>query len=443
MSRFFVTGGSGFVGSRLLPALVQRGHAVTALDRTGALRRQFGAETGIQWVIDDLADAARYRDALRGTDAVLHLAALTGRATRDDHLRVNAGGTAVLVDACRQAHVPRFLFVSSIAAGFPDRRGYHYAEAKVLAEQAVRNSGLSFAILRPTMIFGPGSPVLAGLEALALLPVIPVFGSGRTVVQPIHVDDVVRAIVHVVESDHFDNATSDIGGPEPLSIESLLQRIRMARRGAPGRVLRLPAGLVVGPLRAAEAVGLGGLLPVTAGQLSSFRFAGSVTSNPVHQHVAAGARTLAQMLDAQGADDSPLDRECVVFTSYLVGLRPDAYVRRRYAEAHATVPGLEAVDRFEAILIGFARRHPALTKMADAYARIFRPASSLRRKLVLLLAILESTSPTSDEVDRAVGGSPASVALRLVGRGLTAIASLAAGTILLTAARLRYGGRAR
>src|SRR5260221_5616728 len=170
-ARLFVTGGSGFVGSRLLAALSGRGHSIVALDRSGSLRGRWGESSGVEVVAGSLLDPQSYRVALAASDTVLHLAASTGRASREEHFRVNAQGTEILVDECRRAGVPRMLFVSSIATAFPDTTHYDYAQSKRRAEDAVRGSGLQVAILRPTMILGRGSPILAALETLALLPI--------------------------------------------------------------------------------------------------------------------------------------------------------------------------------------------------------------------------------------------------------------------------------
>lgn len=418
---------------------------MAALDRSRTLRRRLVATRGLTVVSGDLLESGAYVHLLRSSDLVIHLAAATGRATRADHLRTNALGTETLLRASREAGVARFLFVSSIAARFPDRRGYHYAEAKVRAEDAVRRSGLPFAILRPTMIFGPGSPVLGGLETLARLPVMPVFGDGRTMVQPIDVADVVHSILHVIDARLFDNTTFEIGGREALTIEALLQRIRIARRGAPGRALHVPLRLVLGPLRAAEAAGLSGFLPVTAGQLSSFRFAGTVTPNLLQTAIEPAARSVTDMLaDASVvAPGGRFDRECRTFARHLLRVNPDEYVRRKYAEAHEVLPGLSAPDRFENMLVRFARAHRILAAVADAYARVFLPDGLLRRKLVLLLALLETSSPSAALVDREVGGSAVWVSVRLVGRGLGAAARLAVGTALFVPTRLLVAGRVR
>ena len=152
----FVTGGSGFVGRRLLKALPALGRPIYALQRV-AVRDEI---RGVQPVIGDLLEPRTYAPALSQCRTVLHLAASTGRAAAAEHMRANAEGTARLVGAAKDAGVTEFLFVSSIAAAFPDTRGYPYAIAKRAAEESVRASGLPFLIVRPTMILGPGASVV-------------------------------------------------------------------------------------------------------------------------------------------------------------------------------------------------------------------------------------------------------------------------------------------
>jgi len=440
VSKLFLTGGSGFVGLRLIPALQRAGHSVTALDRSGSLGSRVADPADLRVVTGDLLDPATYRDALSATDLVVHLAAATGRASNADHVRVNAVGTETLVEACRTAGVPRLLFVSSIAATFPDTAHYPYAAAKRRAERAVQQSGLPFAILRPTMIFGPGSPVLAGLKQMARLPVIPIFGTGRTPVQPVHVDDVVRFVLCAIDESLFVNRVFEVGGRDTLTIEELLQQIRMARSGRRGPRLHVPISLVTPPLRFLEAAGAGRFLPLKAGQLASFRFAGTVTGNPLQDRLQPTLLGLSDMLAvaSDGPPDAPtsLDRECEVLATHLIGASPDAYVKRKYADAHQVLPELSPDDPFDRRLLRFARVHRLFARIADAYARIFAPASTLRKKLVVLLAIAETSAPASRLVDDPIGGSRSWVLARLVARGTGAIMALAIGTVLLGPVRL-------
>ncbi len=427
----FVTGGAGFVGKSLLEALARTGTRVVALDRSGTLEAH--PPEGCEVVIGDLLQPATYRDALATCDTVLHLAATTGNASRDQHHRVNAGGTKTLVEEAHRAGVTRFLFVSSVAVTFPDLRGYHYAQAKALAESAVRNSGLRFLIVRPTMILGAGAPILAALERLANLPIAVLPGSGRAIVEPIHVGDVVACLVAAVETDAFTSEAIAIGGPERVSMAGLMRRIRAARRGTDGPLLRVALPLLQIPLRAAETIGLGRLLPITAGQLSSFRYDGIGAANAL-QRARPPALGLDDMLGARASrsgQEPDLDAECNVFTRYLIGRDAVPYIRAKYAAAHAALPALEPRNRFDAFLVRFARRGPVFAKLADAQDAVFSPASLLRKKMVLLLAILETCPPSHRLIDEPLGGRPLAALLALAGTALSALLGLVAGSLIL------------
>ncbi len=432
----FVTGGSGFVGRTLLPALRSLGRPVIALARQPVPKMSHAGTTVIG---GDLLDAASYEDALRSCDVVVHLAAATGRASAEDHMRVNARGTDVLLDACRKAGVPKVLFVSSIATTFSDKTGYHYALAKCLAEEAVSRSGLRFVILRPTVILGPGAPVLGSLEKLARLPFIVVPGTGTVRVQPIHVNDVARCITETVRQDLFTNETVEIGGPETLTMEGLLQHIRVARTGRAGRVLHVPLPALRIPLQMAEALGLGRLLPISAGQLSSFRFDGVAASHPLHDRLGASLINVAQMVPRASTADlagDSLNAECRVFTQHLLGCDPDDYVAAHYRAAHAGMPTLSPRGRFDRALLSFARISPLCAKIADAYASLFLRAGALRKRLVLLLAILETRPPFSTMIDQALGGSTLLLLIRLGARTAAALISLLVGTLIFTPTRI-------
>jgi nucleoside-diphosphate-sugar epimerase len=434
----FVTGGSGFVGRTLLPALQQLGRPVIALARQDLP----WSGNGISVTRGDLLEPSSYAKALRSCDVVIHLAAATGRASPEEHLRVNAQGTSVLLEECRKAGVPKVLFVSSIATTFADKTGYHYALTKCLAEEAVARSGLRFVILRPTVILGPGAPVLGGLEKLALLPRLVVPGTGRVRVQPIHVSDVARCITAAVREDLFTNGTVEIGGPDTFTMESLLQHIRVSRTGRSGRVIHVPLAALRIPLQMAHAVGLGAFLPISAGQLSSFCFDGVAATHALHERLGASQIGIAQMVPSvdraaeAGLASDTTDEECRVFTQHLLGRDPDEYVTATYRAAVAGLPVLSADGRFDEALLAFARIHPLGAKIADAYASLFLRAGALRKRLVLLLAILETRPPFSQAIDQAVGGSLPVLLLRLGARTAAALASLVAGTLIFTPARI-------
>jgi len=225
-----------------------------------------------------------------------------------------------------------------------------------------------------------------------------------------------------------------------VSFEDLLRRIRAVRRGASGPLVRVPLPLLQLPLRIAEGAGLVRFLPVTAGQLSSFRFDG-ITSGQDTATVKQGALGVSAMLGGAGpanGSGTELDRECRAFTRHVIGREADDYVRAKYRAAHDRIPALHSRDAFDLFLVRFARRGRLLTKLADAYAAVAMPSSLLRRKLVLLLAILETCPPYHRILDEPAGGGPVRALARLAVTGLAAAASLLAAAVILLPVRALF-----
>ncbi|MEP6999346.1 MAG: NAD(P)H-binding protein [bacterium] len=270
MSALFVTGATGFVGRRVARALARDGHEDVRL-LTRHPERMPSIRAGWSVVSGDLARPAEWSARLEGVDTVVHLAASTGKVRKGVHVDAIVGGTERLLDAARTAGVSRFMFVSSVAAGFANRRYYPYADAKAAAEALVRESAFDWLIVRPTMVFGPDSPVLRGLRKLAMLPLPLIFGSGTEPVEPIFVDDLAAMLVAALGVRPWGGKTITLGGPERVTTEELLGRLR-AMGNAPGlraRFIHLPLPLFREALGTIEPL-LFPLMPLTAGQLATF-----------------------------------------------------------------------------------------------------------------------------------------------------------------------------
>ncbi|MEO8622668.1 MAG: NAD(P)H-binding protein [bacterium] len=269
MSALFVTGATGFVGRGVLRALAREGHEDVRL-LTRHPERASPVAAGWSVVRGDLAQPAEWRACLEGVETVVHLAASTGKVRKRVHVDAIVGGTQRLLDAARAAGVSRFMFVSSVAAGFANRRYYPYADAKAAAETLVRESAFDWLIVRPTMVFGPASPVLTGLKKLAMLPLPLIFGSGADPVEPIFVDDLAAMLVAALEIRPWGGKTITLGGPERVTTEDLLGRLRAQGNSHPkARFIHLPLPLFREALGAIEPL-LFPLLPLTAGQLATF-----------------------------------------------------------------------------------------------------------------------------------------------------------------------------
>lgn len=234
----FITGATGYIGSRVLSSLDRRNYRrIICLSRA----KPAAAQAGVEYVLADLLDSGAYSGALSQCDTVLHMAAVTGKSRPAEYFRVNREGTRTLAGESLRAGVKRFVYVSSIAAKFRDQSRYYYAQSKRQAEEVVASSGLAHTIVRPTMVMGKGAPVLEGLARLASAPVLPIFGNGRARVQPVSVNDLTTCLLDILKGG-FEGGTLEIGGPQILSMEELLVKIRRAGERQTGLCSIYPRG---------------------------------------------------------------------------------------------------------------------------------------------------------------------------------------------------------
>ena len=237
-----LTGATGTVGSALLRRLTADGRPVRALVRD---QRRLGEQrVRVQIALGDLADPPSFRNALRGVDTVVHLAASIRDQPRGSIEELNALATLRLVRAAERAGVERFLFFSALNARHHSRT--RFFRAKALAEEAVEGSRLETSVFRPSIIYTPGDPWLTLLDRFSRLPAVPVSGSGRAVFEPIWAEDVADAVMHALGNGA--TASYELAGPELLSYDDI---VRIALRSAHRRrrLLHVPLPVVRGSLR--------------------------------------------------------------------------------------------------------------------------------------------------------------------------------------------------
>ena len=232
-----ITGASGTVGRALLSILTERGEPVRALVRDP--RRLGPYRVRVQLAFADLGDPRALRHTLRGADTVIHLAA----TIRDQPPRrveeVNGLGTLRLLRAAERAGVQRFVFFSAIGASRFQRT--RFFRSKALAEEGVRASPLKTTIFAPSIVYDRDDPWVTMMRRLALLPVLPISGSGRALYQPIWAHDVAQCVVASLEGDGDDRF--ELAGPETLSYERMARLIASAA-GRHRPVVHVPLPLV-------------------------------------------------------------------------------------------------------------------------------------------------------------------------------------------------------
>jgi NADH dehydrogenase len=238
-----LTGATGNVGSALLRRLTAEGTPVRALVRDQ--RRLGDQRVRVQIALGDLADPPTFRNALRGVDTVVHLAASIRDQPRASIEELNALATLRLVRAAERAGVERFVFFSALNARHHSRT--RFFRAKALAEEAVEASAMRTTVFHPSIIYAPGDPWLTLLDRLSRLPAVPVSGSGRAVFEPIWADDVAGAVMHAL-ANGSGPASYELAGPELLSYDDIVRiALRASRRRR--RLLHVPLPVVRGSLR--------------------------------------------------------------------------------------------------------------------------------------------------------------------------------------------------
>jgi uncharacterized protein YbjT (DUF2867 family) len=226
-----VAGGSGFIGSHIVRKLLEHGHRVVVMSRNpGQARGKLPA--GVEARQGDVTDAGSLPAAMAGVDVVVGAVQFPNAPVENPrkgytYVRVDGEGTVRLVQAAKAAGVKRYIYVSG--AGTREGQTAPWFQAKLMAEKAVRESGMAHTIFRPSWVYGPEDRSLNKFVAFArFLPFIPVIGSGRTRVQPVHVDDLATAVAASVEMQKAAGQVYEVGGPQELTMDEIIRTMLQA-----------------------------------------------------------------------------------------------------------------------------------------------------------------------------------------------------------------------
>jgi len=240
-----LTGATGSIGSRLLPLLLERGEDVRCLVREP--RRLGSRRVDVRIALGDLgemSDPYLVRQALRGVDTVVHLAATIRDQPPKRIEELNGLATVRLLRAAERSGVRRFVFFSALDAATAQRT--RFFRAKWLAESAVASSALETTIFAPSIVYDRSDPWVTLLRRFSFLPVMPVSGDGQARFQPLWAADAARCVVAALE--RGGRTRYELAGPETLSYDEMSDLVsRVAGRPRPLVHVSLPlvrAGLI-------------------------------------------------------------------------------------------------------------------------------------------------------------------------------------------------------
>lgn len=289
-----VTGASGFVGRRVVRALLERGHTVRALVRElASAKGAFGSPmpAGVELVTGDVCDPAALDELVRGAQACIHLVGIIREERGEDPARpqsferMHVHATQAVIDACKRATISRYLHMSALGVG-PEGKA-KYQQTKWEAEQIVRRSGLAWTIFRPSLIHGHDgefmqmmSDVVAGEVAPYVFA--PYFARMRVdfsvpmgavwfepaMVQPVAVEDVAASFCAALERPETAGEIYNLVGSEALNWQELTEFLRDTLPGGKKNMgtWYVPGAHAAMIARCAGKLGMGSLLPFDEGQ---------------------------------------------------------------------------------------------------------------------------------------------------------------------------------
>ena len=225
--KVLVIGGTGFVGTHVVNALLRHGHAVRVLarDPAGARNRY---NRPVQIVAGNVLDAPSLARACGGQEAVVHLVGVIWEKGEQTFDRMHREAAENAVAAARGAGVRRFLHMS--AMGSSEDSPSQYGRTKAAGEKAVRGAGLDATVFRPSIIFGPGDGFVTLLAALIRgnPGFIPVIGPGTTQFMPVSVYDVARVFAESLDKPETAGRVFEVGGPQTLTLNAIDREIAAA-----------------------------------------------------------------------------------------------------------------------------------------------------------------------------------------------------------------------
>jgi len=223
-----VAGGTGFVGGGIVHELARRGKTVAVLTRNAAKAANRFPDIEVEYREGDVRDPASLTAAVQGAEVVIGCVQFPNSPIenpRRGHTfeETDAAGTERLVEAAKAAGVQRYFYVRGAGAAADAK--YHWFQAKWRAETAVRDSGITYVIFRPSWVYGPEDRSLNRFLTMSrFLPFVPIIGVGsRQRLQPLFIDDLGRAVAEAVDNRAADNRVFEIGGPEVLTMKEIIR----------------------------------------------------------------------------------------------------------------------------------------------------------------------------------------------------------------------------
>ena len=233
LGMILVTGATGFIGRALVRHLSEAGLQVRVLLRSSPTSPRLPRGVPVEVAVASLNDERALGAALRGVDQIYHLATAGTEGRRGNLLRTDIEGTRILAQVAASAGIERLIFLSHLGADRASAFPIH--KSKGIAEEHIRKSGVPYTIIRSSVVFGPEDRFTNNLAQLlrAVPGFFPIPSEGRTMIQPLWVEDLVTCMLWALQNPEMVNQTYEIGGGETFRLRQVvetLMRVTHTRR---------------------------------------------------------------------------------------------------------------------------------------------------------------------------------------------------------------------
>ena len=220
-----ITGATGFIGRAVVRQLSSIGYPLRTLIRPSPRTPKLPKGVPVEVAVVSLADVRGLRAALRDVDTIIHLASAENQGSRGNLLVADIQGTENLVEAASDAGVDRIVYLSHIGAARAS--GYPAFKAKGIAEEHIRNGKVPYTILRSSLVYGAEDHFTNNLARIirASPGIFPITSGGRTVVQPIWVEDLVTCMLWSIQNNDTLNKVYELGGTEFFTLQQIVEAI--------------------------------------------------------------------------------------------------------------------------------------------------------------------------------------------------------------------------